>query len=393
MSGEPGFGEVRSILQRSGNRRRVFETLCAWVDRVEDLEQLQQELLPYIEGYLVEWPDEDRVVPARWVERMAQGEPVLGMAMARALTFHWVGAWRNPWGRRAVTAGFWDHEALAHVRLLDLSRLDRETIGEPLGEIGASNALTGVERLVLDSRGVEDDELEGLLRAGSFPRLRRLELPTNALMDGAIQTICERSAGWELEALVLDRNEITWEGLEELSRCSALFTLRELSLATLVFTEDALCALAGAPAMRGLRALNLGSNALGRGLEAMAASWKIEALERLDLWRDEVGADGLEALLEAGALDHLEALELGDNPDLGDAGVERLCQSEAVAGLRELGLFGCQLGEDGLQAILECEALSSLTTLNLKNNPGLEHPDMLHVLESSPHLKNTRIIT
>ena len=109
-------------------------------------------------------------------------------------------------------------------------------------------------------------------------------------------------------------------------------------------------------ALTGLTSLNLWGNQIGAdGARALAA---LTSLTSLDLSRNGIGDDGARALA---ALTGLTSLNLSDN-EIGNDGARALA---ALTGLTSLYLWGNRIGADGARALA---ALTGLTSLDLSAN-------------------------
>jgi uncharacterized protein (TIGR02996 family) len=129
--------------------------------------------------------------------------------------------------------------------------------------------------------------------------------------------------------------------------------------------------IAGAPALRHLRALDLGLNNLegDGGLDALAGSPHLTGLRRLVLFANRLGPEAGRAL--ARARRHLEQLVLGQNR-LADEGVAALATGE-LSGLRSLSLSRNGIGPRGAAVLSRAAFLGKLEALVLDSNPlGVE---------------------
>lgn len=82
--------------------------------------------------------------------------------------------------------------------------------------------------------------------------------------------------------------------------------------------------------------------------------------------------EGLNRLLESQALSQLVRLNLRDNP-LGNSAMTAMAQSGSLHRLMELNLWGCHIGREGAQHLALSAGLGNLMRFNLRSNPlGLE---------------------
>ena len=95
MTPSERFSALRDIVYAPPSEAS-WSRLCRLVEVWPD-EVFEQEVLPYLEGHLLRWPDELRQAPARWLRERSHihprwlKRPVL--ALARGLDLHLEGAW------------------------------------------------------------------------------------------------------------------------------------------------------------------------------------------------------------------------------------------------------------------------------------------------------------
>ena len=109
------------------------------------------------------------------------------------------------------------------------------------------------------------------------------------------------------------------------------------------------------------------------GARALAGMHGAELLRKLDLSRNEVGADGVCALVASAKLDQLRGvteLNLANNK-LGPAGVENLLLDvlpRPLANLKRLDISGNGIGSRGVRALLGAKHLDGLLSLDVSGN-------------------------
>jgi uncharacterized protein (TIGR02996 family) len=117
-----------------------------------------------------------------------------------------------------------------------------------------------------------------------------------------------------------------------------------------------------------LRALHLNSNALGNlGVQALARSPLLGQLSALDLNINHVGPAGVDALMRSPHLGRLASLWLAFNT-LGDAGAASLATCPHLASLARLYLGSNRLGGAAVAALATSPHLGNLTHLDLDYN-------------------------
>ncbi len=304
---------------------------------------------------------------------------------------------------------------LPHLRKLSLSYIHPESLAELFADrdfagrlrslrvipdrepdrlaavLAASPHLEGLEELDLSGTATGPMAVAALARAPFLANLRSLDLGECPLGD----------AGWghlaqlhlpKLRKLGLYDTEAADTGLAALCGSAGLPALDDLNLSQNCFSVRSGAVLARAPWLAGLLALRLQSDEPGlrdgvaelvarlgqlRVLDidgtgagpasARALARRAGALEDLNLAYCEVGADGLEALLAGlapGRLVHLGMALCA----VGDAGAEALARAEGLARLRSLNLLGNDLTARGFAAVASAPWVEGLWSLSLYGN-------------------------
>jgi len=125
---------------------------------------------------------------------------------------------------------------------------------------------------------------------------------------------------------------------------------------------------------------------MGLGPEGVAGLMELSRLQALDVTRARIGPAGLDPLF---AHEGLREVNLFGN-DLGDAGATRIAKSPALARWTFLHLGGNDLGLEGVQALADSPYAKNLRTLNLVSN-GRLRDRAIDVLLASPNLHDARI--
>ena len=110
-----------------------------------------------------------------------------------------------------------------------------------------------------------------------------------------------------------------------------------------------------------LRSLDLRRNALDdEGLDALVESARLDGLERLVLAENELHVDALTRLAERLVPGQLRELDLRCNP-IGDAGAKLIASHPAFSGLTRLELGACRIHDLGAAALAQSSQLAGLT--------------------------------
>ena len=255
--------------------------------------------------------------------------------------------WMGPLGRDVLQVRF-RRGFVESVEILDaqaLPQLEGFFNSEPVTElIFASSrlidgarfaALEWLERLrSLEFRTVRphapgalsEEQLAHVLGSRRLRKLSRLALVGQRVHDEGLEMLIAQGARTlpSLEALRIDRDEITAKGARALVGSKWAVRFVELSLADNELRGDGAEALAESRSPGQLARLSLGGNLLGNGgAVAIAQAPRFRTLRTLSLPKNRIGAPGLDALLASEHLRQLTSLDLSGNP-LGSAGRERL---------------------------------------------------------------------
>jgi hypothetical protein len=300
-------------------------------------------------------PSSVRSAPARWVEGLLAGRDVPALRLCRRLLIV---------GRR-------------------LSR-------EELVRVASSPHLANLEELRLFDVGLGDDEAEAFAAActlekltafyapwnrvgprgaralvGALRRLKRLHLYCNELGPEGVAALTERPP--PLESLNVCLNGLGPAGADVVRNAVQLRHLRTLHIGLNELGDEGFSALARAPHLGALVELNAKSNGAGpAGLEALLMGPAGGSLERLLLEENRVGPAGAEVVARA-ARSHLTTLQFG-GAEVGVGGARALARAPALTQLEHLVLWGNQLTDEGLSALLEAPFLPTLSSLDVSDN-------------------------
>ena len=310
MSDKVLFGEVRSLLHQPASRSRWMELthlLDAFAPRI-----LVERVIPYVNSSAKDWPDDYRVAPRRWIERLREGEEVPQLACAREII--WQGITNSLVGEEDVP------------ELLET----REQAAMPLQ---ASDIMIKVDPLGFDGA-------VALERSGCLASITRLSLPRNQLERGGLRIMS--------------------------SALAAAPNLRVLDLSGCRLGPKDMASLVSHGGFERLEVLDLENNSLDSMGARHLLSRPWPALKRLELSNNRISSSGLEGL-EDDILPSLERLGLMGNP-IGDDGVRWMCESGALSRLRHLDLADCSLHDGAARALASATHLEHLERLRLGLN-------------------------
>jgi serine/threonine protein kinase/hemoglobin-like flavoprotein/Ran GTPase-activating protein (RanGAP) involved in mRNA processing and transport len=302
-------------------------SLCQYLTRATE-EPIQ--LAHDAEIRLAGWPDDVRRAPLRWWEEVRRaGTPLWPLA-----------------------------------RSLDLR--GRGLTDADLQELARCDALASITQLELADNGITDAGVLYLAGSAHLRHLRRLGLARNRLTSTAVEHLAERGMLGRLEYLDISGNGVGTFGAEVLAARAQ--HLVHLELGGNAIGAAGAAALAGSPALAGLRTLGLSSNDLGSdGVAELATSRALEALTALDLSSNAIGPGGTAALAVAPAAFRLQRLELQANA-LGPAALEVLLTSSRFGNLRHLNVAGNALDATGAMLLASTTFARRLKWLDVSDN-------------------------
>jgi uncharacterized protein (TIGR02996 family) len=217
--------------------------------------------------------------------------------------------------------------------------------------------------------------IEGLSGAGlghlaklGLPKLRKLNVHLNKIDAAGAKTLATGDFP-ELRYLDLEDNKIGNGGAAALAGCKRLTNLAALNLAGNGITDrKVLSSLIAGPAFPVLAGLSVAANPV-RELDAkiLAAPGRGPTLRLLSLQSCKLSAKAVAALASAPSLVHLVALDLAYN-QIGDAGAAAIADSKWDR-LTCLDLAGNGITGKGVKALVAWPGLANLAYLDLRGNP------------------------
>jgi hypothetical protein len=275
-------------------------------------------------------------------------------------------------------------DRMAALEHLDLSS---NNIG-PAGALALANSphLSGLKTLRLDGPGA-GEQIAALWEGPGLRALETLELYRVSMSARCASRIARAAWPPALSALALGYLTLTGPAARALASAPGLAVLRALQLVDCTIRDPA--ALASSPHLSALRRVESWGSALGdAACAALVGGPSAATLESLDLIESGAGDltmwalagcarleqlrcdEGAISAASASALARLPAslrvLSLRQNP-IGAAGAAALASAPRPA-LRTLDLAGCEIGDAGLVALAEGANLEGLERLWLEGN-------------------------
>ena len=231
-------------------------------------------------------------------------------------------------------------------------------------------ALSRVTHLTLQSNELDAAMLRHVLSSPYLMQLRALTIMHNALGARGLSPLQAVSLGWRLTSLRLQHVELDRRAAYELSRAHLMLErLEALSLSMNPLGAEGVRALLGAGALPALRELELSHCHLhDEGARTLLAWRATPALRALDLSCNGMSeARTLEALARSALLTQLEALSLGSNFWRGDTLALILRDAPAHA-MQRLNLASVGLGPTSTALLVDSPWVTSLKMLSLERN-------------------------
>lgn len=236
----------------------------------------------------------------------------------------------------------------------------------------------------LNRRGLRDRELVELLDSQAIRSVRLLDLSDNWIEAAGAAALARSTQLSALRELDLGHNQIKDAGFIHLCQAASLHALRSLRVTKNDLSPAALEHLAQAPFTPHLIALDLSNNWLRREAGASLATSPLDALERLKLDGNQLGDDGIKALLgERSSLLNLRELSL-KRVGASAQGAHHIAWSAPELRLRHLDLEGNRVGVQGTRYLAESSRLTALESFGMRNTDL--HDDVLWALADAPHL-------
>jgi uncharacterized protein (TIGR02996 family) len=271
-----------------------------------------------------------------------------------------------------------DAGAVALAGCPHLSRLRALDVG--VGEIGPrgvaalarSPHLASVEKLDIRSNPIGDDGADELARSGIVPRLAELDLSGTDIGDRGLGALLAASPG-RLRRISFGQYSncpITDAGVQAFADCEALAALEVLEMSYWPLTRRRARAIARSPHLAGVRVLELCGCELDDDMVVeLARSPYMRNLRFINAPNDRVGTRGFTALVRSPAFGTVTELVLYNNPEIGDAGITALAESEYAGELRRACLVTVGCGLDGVRALASSPRLGQLRDLDVQSTP------------------------
>jgi uncharacterized protein (TIGR02996 family) len=258
--------------------------------------------------------------------------------------------------------------------------------------------IAGLRHLSINMRVLEQREVVRLAASPLLSTLRTLTIDGGGLgVEGVRHLLASPHLG-NLTALRLPNNDIGDGVISALLEARSLTALAELDLSNTArygrYGEDpyidsaAVAALAAWPGLARLRSLNLSGNDVGRdGLRALLRSPHAAGLKVLVFRANQVDGTVMDEFEAARPELQLDVLDLGETL-LRDLGPAYLAKAPCLRTLKVLSLDRCEIGLSGARALAGAAFFGGLRRLNVNyNNFGPE--GLLALLEKTPPALHT----
>ena len=183
------------------------------------------------------------------------------------------------------------------------------------------------------------DVLDELVAASMPAQISEIDFSANRLDAAAIRAFHDAPWTEQVEALNVQFNQLSDDGLTELLACN----------------------------WPKLQRLNLGANRIGpAGFQALSDSLAMAHVSELSLNVNSAGDAGAAMMANSANFEHIRQLDLGSN-GIGSAGAASIARSGAFPALKRLNLRANRIGRAGRDALFQSTTLS-LDSLDLRNN-------------------------
>lgn len=353
---QPDFGDLRSLLNQP-HTPQVWDQLCLWVGQWSD-EASRYRIMPYIEGHLQRWTDEQRKVPSQWIRDLARDTAVPWMMITKTLYLRGYNSPRGfSWSSNRVEIDFqkfFSREELVHIHRLDLG--ENKLQEDDLRALVESTQLESLTHLELQRNTFEHDGMKYLMR---LKPLTYLGLRKCKLTDAHIEQLCSGEHINQLKGLDLFGNQLTALSVRSLNeRAPNLETLNLGNNPALLNT------LTRHFSFSNLHTLNIERTKLETSdLEVLLAN---NTYKHLNLW--DTNLKEIASILSqyADNLQNLESLNLGKNA-LNNDDIKALVEIDFTQ-LKQLNLYNNHIGDRSAEALAAAPWISKLDELNLGEN-------------------------
>ncbi len=363
----------------------VWQHLCETLDHMGNFELFAEQFEGRLQQHLNDWPDELRVAPTHWVERLLEGEVPLGLSLIK--TLHIPGS---------VSETIWiklmNHPALTHLTCLEIEggALDDTRIRF----LADTTALIQLEHLKLTQVKLGPEQLQKLCHAQApWQRtLERLSLSRCKLTAPHLELLEETKLFAQLSALDLSKNRLDLSCVKQLLDLSHFPALRHLDLSFNHIHELGLRHLLEHPLAAHLEHLDLYANALSpRALQTLFTTTRLSALRSLSVGLNRFSPSLVRHVLPQSTLwqghTPLQRLNIDFVQTFDTYAMEALGQQAQLHHLTHLSMSGCMLHDNIIHALAEHHDMPHLQRLELDLNAISSHG--LHSL-CSTHLPNLR---
>ncbi|KAF0980145.1 hypothetical protein FDP41_013359 [Naegleria fowleri] len=278
--------------------------------------------------------------------------------------------------------------------------------------VSSGFSFSHLETLYLSHNAINDEGVKilmerGFRSLGMSYSLKKLALDSNEISKEAVKVIAENPNMKNLTCLKLGMNMIGDAGIQSLTSSENLQNLTELNLGLCKFTTEGAKLLSTSVYLRSLRSLSISANNINQeGAQYLSQpGTSLQNLTELDLNFCKIGDDGLEKLMSGHCIQNVTDLSLRGNDisergieflahpkkrpfqiyaklqfldlsqnSIGDTGVKKLVNfsNEQLSHLRDLNLFGTDIGDEGMQAVMNCEQWKkSLQYCRIGKNPNI----------------------
>lgn len=209
MSEADNVTTMSELIKDQKPKQSIWTQLCESFEKITDEAEIHhaaEQLEPLLAK---DWTYSMRFTPARWIERLLEGDPLDWMIITRSLDL------------RGKRIGYVDADLLSqspellHIRHLNLAYNGLQNAGTRA--LISTDVVRNLTYLDLSGNSIEFGGIEAMVQCSYLSGLKHLDLTGNWVDDAAAKLIANCEHFSNLETLILRGNPVKQDGAEALS--------------------------------------------------------------------------------------------------------------------------------------------------------------------------------